>query len=309
MPDGQQRMAISQVKIGEQRPPGWRERLDRYIRLVRLNRPIGIFLLLWPALWALWIAGEGSPPWDVVMIFVAGVVLMRSAGCAINDYADRFVDGQVARTRGRPLATGLVSPQEAVSVFMVLSLVAFGLVLLLNWQTIALSFAALGLAVVYPFMKRYTHLPQVFLGAAFGWAVPMAFTAVTGEVSAVGWLLFVAAILWALIYDTQYAMVDREDDLKIGVKSTAILFGRYDRALIAVLELLLLGLLVYIGSLTGRGVWYYAGLAISAALSAYHMWLIWDREPAACFKAFLHNNYSGIAIFLGIVLDYGLNPV
>jgi 4-hydroxybenzoate polyprenyltransferase len=232
---------------------------------------------------------------------------MRSAGCAINDYADRFVDSHVARTRGRPLATGLVSPQEAVGVFLVLSLVSFGLVLLLDWQTVALSVVGLGLAIIYPFMKRYTHLPQLFLGAAFGWAVPMAFTAVTGQVSEAGWLLFAATVLWALIYDTQYAMVDREDDLKIGVKSSAILFGRFDRLAIGVFEVTLLILLAYIGHLAELGTWFYAGLAVSGGLAVYHLYLIRNREPTACFKAFLHNNYSGMAIFLGLVLDYGLH--
>jgi 4-hydroxybenzoate polyprenyltransferase len=306
MRDSRHQMAIPPVQIGEQRAVGWRERLARYIRLVRLDRPIGIFLLLWPALWALWIAGQGEPPWPVVLIFLAGVVLMRSAGCAINDYADRRVDGQVARTRARPLATGSVNPGEAVGVFVVLSLVSFGLVLVLNWQTIALSVVALGLAIIYPFMKRYTYWPQAFLGAAFGWAVPMAFTAVSGAVPLVGWLLFAAAVLWALIYDTQYAMVDRDDDLKVGVKSTAILFGRYDWLMIAVLELILLALLAYIGALSDRGVWFYGGLAVSALLSIYHLWLIRHREPVDCFKAFLHNNYSGMAIFIGLVLDYAL---
>jgi 4-hydroxybenzoate polyprenyltransferase len=308
MRNSQQRIAIPQVKLADARQLGWRERLDSYVKLARLNRPIGIFLLLWPALWALWFAGSGNPPWQIVLIFLAGVVLMRSAGCAINDYADRFVDGHVARTRSRPIATGLVSPREAIALFLVLSLVSFALVLLLNWQTIALSVVALGLAFVYPFMKRYTHWPQLFLGAAFGWAVPMAFTAVQGEVPAAGWLLFAATVLWALIYDTQYAMVDRADDLKVGIKSTAILFGRFDRLIIAFLEVALLTLLAHIGTLTGRGPWFYAGLAVFGALAAYHLYLIRDREPAACFKAFLHNNYSGMAVFLGLVLDYSLGP-
>jgi 4-hydroxybenzoate polyprenyltransferase len=295
---------ISEAEVGGRHLPAWRRRLRNYVKLVRLDRPIGIFLLLWPALWALWIAGNGNPPWSIVVIFITGVVLMRSAGCAINDYADRFVDGHVARTRGRPLPAGVVSPQEAVTVFLVLSLVSFGLVLLLDWKTVALSVVALALAVIYPFMKRYTHLPQLFLGAAFGWAVPMAFTAVEGRVPTAGWLLFVAAILWALIYDTQYAMVDREDDLEIGVKSTAILFGRFDLLIVGFLELTLLALMVYIGQLTGRGTWFYAGLALAGVLAVYHLYLIRNREPAACFKAFLHNNYSGMAIFVGLVLDY-----
>ena len=299
-------MNLPEVKIGRPSTPGWRERLTRYAKLVRMDRPIGIFLLMWPALWALWIAGEGSPPWGVVLVFVAGVVLMRSAGCAINDFADRDLDGQVARTRERPIAAGLVSPKEAIGVFLVLSLTAFALVLLLNWQTIALSFVALGLATIYPFMKRYTHLPQLFLGAAFGWAVPMAFTAISGAVPSFAWLLFAAAVVWALVYDTQYAMVDREDDLKVGIKSTAILFGRYDRLIIGILQLLLLLLLAYVGHLAGRGAWYFTGLAVAAALAAHHQYLIRDREPVACFQAFLDNNYLGMAVFLGLGADYAL---
>ncbi|MEA3277333.1 MAG: 4-hydroxybenzoate octaprenyltransferase, partial [Pseudomonadota bacterium] len=213
-------MNLPDVKIGDRRSLNWRERLAIYVKLIRLDRPIGIFLLLWPALWALWIAGEGNPPWGVVLIFAGGVVLMRSAGCAINDFADRELDAQVARTRGRPIATGLVSPWEAVAVFLVLSLAAFALVLLLNWQTIALSVVAVGLAAIYPFMKRYTHVPQLVLGAAFGWAVPMAFTAITGSVPPIGWLLFAATVLWALIYDTQYAMVDLMPTLRSSSRST-----------------------------------------------------------------------------------------
>lgn len=299
-------MSLPQVNLGQPRASSWRERLGLYVRLVRLDRPIGIFLLMWPALWALWIAGAGDPPWEVVLIFVAGVVLMRSAGCAINDFADRDLDGAVARTRERPLAAGLIQPWEAVAVFAFLSLAAFGLVLLLNWQTIALSVIALGLAVIYPFMKRYTHLPQLFLGAAFGWAVPMAFTAITGAVPPLGWLLFAATVLWALIYDTQYAMVDREDDLKIGIKSTAILFGRQDLLIIGLLQVLLLVLLAWVGQLAGLGGWYLAGLGVAAALALYHQYLIRNREPGACFEAFLKNNYYGMAVFLGLVADYAL---
>jgi 4-hydroxybenzoate polyprenyltransferase len=299
-------MTLPDVKIGRPRNPDWRDRLALYAKLVRLDRPIGIFLLMWPALWALWVAGEGSPPWAVVLVFVAGVVLMRSAGCAINDFADRNLDGQVARTRERPIAAGLVTPREAIGVFLVLSLTAFVLVLFLNWQTIALSVVALMLAVIYPFMKRYTHLPQLFLGVAFGWAVPMAFTAITGSVPAVAWVLFAATVVWALVYDTQYAMVDRDDDLKAGIKSTAILFGRYDRVIIGLLQVLLLILLAYVGHLAGRGGWYFAGLGVAAALAVYHQYLIRDREPAACFHAFLDNNYLGMAVFLGLVADYAL---
>lgn len=299
-------MNLPEVKIGGRRAPDWRERLALYARLVRLDRPIGIFLLMWPALWALWVAGDGNPPWEIVLVFVAGVVLMRSAGCAINDFADRNLDGQVERTRARPLAAGLVSPREAVGVFLVLVAGAFALVLLLNWETVALSVVALALAVIYPFMKRYTHLPQLFLGAAFGWAVPMAFTAITGSLAPVTWVLFGATVVWALVYDTQYAMVDRDDDLKAGIKSSAILFGRFDRLIIGLLQVLLLLLLVYAGYLAQRGGWYYLGLSAAAALAVYHQALIRDREPSACFKAFLHNNYLGMAVFLGLALDYAL---
>lgn len=288
-------------------PLDWHQRLRAYALLVRFHRPIGSLLLLWPALWALWLAAQGQPPWRVVLIFIAGVFLMRSAGCAINDFADRNLDGQVLRTRERPLATGLVSPREALGVFFALGLAAFLLVLLLDWKTIALSVVALGLAVLYPFMKRVTHWPQVFLGAAFGWAVPMAYTAVAGQVPLQGWLVFTAALIWALIYDTQYAMVDREDDLKAGIKSTAILFGRHDRLLIGLLQLVFLGLMAYIGLTAGRGAWYFGGLAVAAGLSAYQQYLMRDRELAACFRAFLNNNYLGLALFLGLFLDYALS--
>ncbi len=299
-------MNLPEIESGHPRAPSWFERLALYARLVRLDRPIGIFLLMWPALWALWIAGDGNPPWAVVLIFVTGVVLMRSAGCAINDYADRDFDGSVARTQGRPLARGLLRPGEAVGVFLALSLAAFSLVLLLNWLTIALSVVALGLVVIYPFMKRYTHLPQLFLGAAFGWAVPMAFTAITGTVPASAWLLFSATVVWALVYDTQYAMVDREDDLKVGIKSSAILFGRHDRLIIAALQVVLLVILTYVGVLAERGAWYFGGVAVAGALALYHQFLIRDRDPAACFEAFLGNNYLGMAVFVGLVLDYAL---
>jgi 4-hydroxybenzoate polyprenyltransferase len=289
--------------------PSWRVRLDAYYRLVRLNRPIGIFLLMWPALWALWLAGDGHPPWEVALIFVSGVVLMRSAGCAINDFADRKLDGHVARTNARPLAQGVITPIEAVAVFVLLSLAAFGLVLLLNWQTVALSVVAVTLAMIYPFMKRFTHLPQMFLGMAFGWAVPMAFMAIQEAIPFYAWVLFLSAVVWALIYDTEYAMVDREDDLKIGIKSTAILFGRYDRLIVALLQLLMLMLLVWVGLAAERGTAYFLGLTAAAALAGYQQWLIRKREPARCFEAFLNNNYFGMAVFIGLVSDYLLTPV
>jgi 4-hydroxybenzoate polyprenyltransferase len=296
-----------EVKFGTAREPGWRDRLHAYARLVRLDRPIGIFLLMWPALWALWLAGEGAPPWGVVLIFVAGVVLMRSAGCAINDFADRELDGHVTRTKDRPLAAGTVSPREAVGVFLALSFVAFLLVLLLDWTTVALSVVALGLATIYPFMKRFTHLPQLFLGAAFGWAVPMAYSAVAGQIPPEAWVLFAATVVWALVYDTQYAMVDREDDLAVGIKSSAILFGRHDRLAIGLLQLVFLGLVLYVGLAAGRGAWYLGGVGAAAVLALYQQHLIRDREPRACFEAFLNNNYLGMALFLGLVLDYALS--
>lgn len=281
-----------------------KQRLLQYAYLMRLHKPIGIFLLLWPALWALWIAGEGAPDPLVVFVFVAGVVLMRSAGCVINDYADRQFDPHVARTRDRPIAAGRIAPQEALILFAVLCLLAFGLVLLMNRLTILLSLAGAFLAVSYPFMKRYTHLPQVYLGAAFGWAVPMAFAAQTGEVPREAWLLFVATVLWATAYDTMYGMVDREDDLKIGVKSTAILFGEADRAIIAIVQVLLLLALLLAGQAAGLGGYYYFGLLLAAALAVYQQYLIRERQPQACFRAFLNNNWFGAAVFAGILLDY-----
>jgi 4-hydroxybenzoate polyprenyltransferase len=300
-------MSQPKVKLSSlQTSPNCRERLHRYARLVRLDRPIGIFLLMWPALWALWLAGDGQPAWNVVLVFVLGVVLMRSAGCAINDFADRDFDGLVQRTKDRPLATGLVSGREALGVFLLLSLLAFALVLTLDRQTIALSLVALLLTAVYPFMKRLTHLPQLFLGAAFGWAVPMAFSAIAGVIPPLAWWLFVATLVWALIYDTQYAMVDRDDDLKVGIKSTAILFARHDRLAIGLLQLLMLGVLCWVGALSGRGGYYWFGLLVAAALMAYQQWLIRERAPKPCFEAFLNNNYVGMAVFLGLLFDYAL---
>ena len=279
-------------------------RLVSYGELIRINRPIGILLLLWPAMWALWLAGEGRPDFFVVMIFIAGTALMRSAGCAINDYADREFDGHVARTKQRPLAAGKITPKEAVMVFIVLSLMAFGLVLFLNTKTVLLSFAAVITAAVYPFMKRYTNLPQLVLGIAFGWAVPMAYMALQSQVPMEAWILFAATVIWALVYDTMYAMVDREDDLKIGIKSTAILFGEYDRLIVGLLQILMIALLFWTGILTDRGYFYFAGLFVGALLFTYQQWLIRNREPGVCFKAFLNNNWFGVVVFIGILLDY-----
>ena len=281
--------------------------LRQYYYLVRLDRPIGILLLLWPTLWGLWIASAGEPKPLVLIVFIAGVVLMRSAGCAINDFADRHVDPHVARTRQRPLAAGRITEKEALMVFVVLSLAAFALVLLLNWLTILMSFAAAALAGSYPFMKRYTHMPQFYLGAAFGWGIPMAFAAQTGEVPNIAWVLFMANVFWAVAYDTAYAMVDREDDIKIGVRSTAILFGRYDRFMIGLNHVLCLLLLLWIGFYLQLGIYYYAGLLVAAVIAGYEQWLIRHRDPAACFKAFLNNHYFGMAIFIGMAVHYLVN--
>jgi 4-hydroxybenzoate polyprenyltransferase len=283
-----------------------RDRLHEYFLLTRLHRPIGSLLLLWPTLWALWVAGAGHPAPLVVVVFVLGVVIMRSAGCVINDYADRYVDPHVKRTDDRPIAAGRVTPSEALALFAVLCLVAFALVLLMNWLTIALSFAGVALAATYPFMKRYTYLPQVVLGAAFGWAIPMAFAAQTGTVPPIAWLLFVANILWATAYDTMYAMVDRDDDLKIGVKSTAILFGDQDRHITALIQGLVLLALVFVGQQLKLGGWYYLGLVLAAALAGYQQYLIRDRDRARCFQAFLNNNWFGAAVFGGLALHYWL---
>ncbi|ANE53977.1 MULTISPECIES: 4-hydroxybenzoate octaprenyltransferase [Methylomonas] len=280
------------------------ERLRQYWLLARFDKPIGIFILLWPTLWALWIAGNGKPDALVLAVFVAGVVLMRAAGCVINDYADRDFDPHVDRCKQRPIAAGRVSPKEALLVFAVLCLTAFGLVLLMNWYTIALSFVGAFLAASYPFMKRYTHLPQAYLGAAFGFAVPMAFAAQTDSIPLVGWVLYLAVLLWALVYDTMYAMVDIDDDLKIGVKSTAILFGSRVREITGGLQAVILGLLVWIGHERQLAWPYYAGLLAAAGFAVYQQKLIFHFDKPNCFKAFLNNNWFGLAVFTGLVLAY-----
>ncbi len=282
----------------------WGERLRQYVLLTRLDRPIGIFLLLWPTLWALWLAGEGHPQFLVTFVFVMGVVLMRSAGCVINDYADRDFDPHVARTRDRPIAAGRVTPREALVLFAALCLIAFALVLTLNRLTILLSFAGAFLAATYPFVKRFTHLPQFYLGAAFGWGIPMAFAAQTGGIPPVGWTLFAANVCWAVAYDTAYAMVDRDDDRKVGVKSTAILFGRHDRAMVFLFHVLTLSLLAYSGALAGLGLRYYAGLVAALGFALYQQHLMRDRTRDGCFRAFLNNNWFGAAAFAGLVFDF-----
>lgn len=282
------------------------DRLDCYLRLTRLNKPIGIFLVVWPMLWALWLAARGLPNLWVSFVFVAGAVLMRSAGCVMNDYADRHIDAHVKRTKARPLATGEVTEREALILFAVLCIVAFLLVLTLNGLTIAMAFVGIALAAIYPFTKRVTHWPQMFLGAAFGWAVPMAFAAQGGHVSAGGWVLFIATLIWALIYDTYYAMVDRDDDLEIGVKSTAVLWGERDRLYIGMFQCLFYGLLIIVGVLFGLDLVYYLGLVVAMAMSVYHQWITRKRDRASCFKVFMQHNILGGIVFFGLVLDLAL---
>lgn len=274
-----------------------------YSRLMRIDKPIGTLLLLWPTLWALWLADMAIPPLPVLLVFVAGVFVMRAAGCVINDFADRKVDGHVERTKHRPLASGAVTSREARLLFVVLALVAFALVLTMNLMTILLSVVGLALAWVYPFMKRYTHLPQVVLGAAFGWAIPMAWAAVSESLPLVCWLVFFANICWTVAYDTLYAMVDRDDDVKIGVKSTAILFGRFDKLIIGLLQLATLLLMAWVGMLLQLNAAFYWTLMLAAALFVYQQKLIVRRERPACFKAFLNNNYVGLVLFLGVLMN------
>ena len=275
-----------------------------FVQLSRMDRPIGIYLLLWPTLSAVWIAGNGSPTVANVLIFGLGVVLMRAAGCCINDFADRKVDGHVKRTADRPLASGRVKPREALALFAILVAVSFLLVLCTNSRTVWLSFGAVALAACYPFMKRYTYYPQVVLGAAYSWGIPMAFTAATGELPAIAWLLYIANLLWTVAYDTYYAMTDRDDDLKIGVKSTAILFGEADRAIILTLQLLSLGCLLMAGNRFELGGWFHLGLVGAALCFAWEYWSTRSLAREACFKAFLHNHWAGLIIFISIVIDY-----
>lgn len=278
-------------------------KFQAYSRLMRIDKPIGTLLLMWPTLWALWLSGMGVPPLSVLVVFVLGVFVMRAAGCVINDFADRKVDGFVKRTAGRPLPSGAVSEKEAKILFVVLALLAFALVLTMNLMTILLSLGGLALAWCYPFMKRYTHLPQVVLGAAFGWAIPMAWAAVSESLPLECWLVFAANICWTVAYDTQYAMVDRDDDLKIGVKSTAILFGRYDKLIIGLLQLATLALLALVGERLQLNGFFYAALAGAAALFIWQQKLIARRQRDACFQGFLNNNYVGLVVFIGVVLN------
>ncbi|KKN07422.1 hypothetical protein LCGC14_1067130 [marine sediment metagenome] len=277
-----------------------------YIQLMRLDRPIGILLLLWPTLSALWIAAEGVPNPTVLIVFILGVILMRSAGCAINDFADREIDGQVWRTQNRPLATGDLTAKQAVMVFVVMALVAFVLVALLNTMTIWMSLIGVFLAASYPFMKRFTYFPQIYLGMAFGWAIPMAFAAQSEAVPVIAWLLFLANIIWTTMYDTFYAMADREDDILAGVKSTAVLFGDDDKVIQGILQISYLLVLWLIGQQLEMGFVYYIGLLVALALFIYQQYLVKDREPTQCLKAFLNNNWVGLALFASLVIHYGI---
>jgi len=282
----------------------FKERLGQYYLLMRMDRPIGTYLLLWPTFWALWIAAQGIPPLSILIIFSLGVFVMRSAGCVINDYADRKIDLQIERTKNRPIVSGKVSPAEALKLFAAGVTIAFILVLFLNTYTIILSFAALILASIYPFMKRYTHYPQIVLGMAFSWAIPMGFAAQLNYIPNIAWLLYVTTILWIVAYDTMYAMADREEDLKIGVKSTAIIFADKDKIILAVLQILFLVGMIWIAYLLKAGVYFYLGILSASIFSIYQQYLIRHREKKACFEAFLNNNWLGMVIFIGIFLDY-----
>lgn len=279
-------------------------KMRAYYQLMRMDRPIGSLLLLWPTLWALLLASDGQPQWPVIVVFCVGVVLMRSAGCVINDFADREFDGHVERTQFRPIPSGLVSSKEALGLFVFLCVLAFGLVLTMNTLTIQLSFGGAALAILYPFMKRYTHFPQLILGMAFSWAIPMAWAAESGEIAPLAWWLFVINLLWTVAYDTQYAMVDRDDDLKIGIKSTAIFFGRFDKLIIGFLQALTLTLLLIVGVSADLGGAFYWAILVAGVLFVYQQWLIKGRDRKLCFQAFLNNNYVGMALTLGLFIAY-----
>jgi 4-hydroxybenzoate polyprenyltransferase len=296
--------------VAAPRLPWWRhaqallQHYSRYWRLMRLHRPIGIWLLLWPTLWALWIASAGRPDAKVFSILVLGTIVVRSAGCVINDFADRKIDPHVARTADRPLAMGEVAPVEALLLFAALMLIALGLVMTLNRLTLAFAVAGAVITVIYPFTKRFLSTPQFVLGVAFSWGVPMAFAATAGDVPRVGWLLFLATVIWVVVYDTLYAMTDRPDDVKLGVRSTAILFGDLDRVFIAGLQVLLLASLVLVGRSAALGAWYYGGVAAAALFCLYQLYLIRERDVVQSFRAFLNNAWLGGAVFAGVLLDY-----
>ena len=289
--------------------PGWQRiaaRLNAYERLIRLDKPIGTLLLLWPTLTALWIATEGAPSWAIVGIFVLGTLLMRSAGCAINDYADRDFDPHVERTAGRPLARREIAPWEALALAAALALCAFLLIVRLNLTTILLSLPALAIAVAYPFFKRFFFLPQAFLGIAFSFGIPMAFAAADDRVPFVGWALFVLNMFWVMAYDTEYAMVDRDDDVKLGLNTSAIVFGRYGVLVVMLCYAIYLAGMTYIGGFKGFGPWYYAGVLAASVIALWHYWLIRGRDRKRCFRAFLGNHWFGLAVFAGVVIDYAV---
>ncbi|MBT8084677.1 MAG: 4-hydroxybenzoate octaprenyltransferase [Woeseia sp.] len=283
---------------------GMRKQLHNYLLLMRMDKPVGIWLLLWPTLWALWLAGDGHPDGRLFIIFVLGVIVMRAAGCVLNDFADRNIDPYVERTRHRPIPSGAVAPMEALALFVALGLFAIGLASMLNKQAQVLAAVAAALTIIYPFIKRFLSIPQFFLGAAFGWAVPMVFAAQTGQTPQLAWLLFIAALVWATVYDTFYAMVDREDDLRIGVKSTAILFGDADLFIVGALQAMMLLALIFVGNMASLGGWYYASLLVAGGMMAWHQWLARNRDKEGCLKAFLHNHYVGLVVFVGVVLHY-----
>lgn len=281
-----------------------RAKVKPFWELMRLDKPVGIYLLLWPTFWALWVAAKGIPDFSILVIFILGVIFMRSAGCVINDYADRKVDGHVTRTQARPLVTGSVTSKQALILFFSLLAMSFILVLFTNTLTIQLSFAGAALAAIYPFMKRHTHLPQVFLGAAFSWAIPMAFAAQAGELPRYIWLIYIANLSWTVAYDTMYAMVDRDDDIKIGVKSTAILFADADKVMIAILQGIAIFCLFLLGSELALNAFYYLGLAVAIGLVIYQQWLIRARDKAGCFAGFINSHWIGVAVWIGLVLAY-----
>jgi 4-hydroxybenzoate polyprenyltransferase len=289
--------------MNEKKKPAFLDRLDAYEKLVRLDKPIGILLLLWPTLWALWLARRGVPHWLTIVLFAMGTILMRSAGCALNDWADRNFDAHVERTRNRPLASGRIQPWEALAVAAAFALAAFAIVVQFNMLTIQLSFAALAIAAIYPFLKRFFWMPQAWLGIAFGFGIPMAFAAQLDRIPSLAWALLGANVLWTLAYDTEYAMVDRDDDVKLGVRTSAILFGRADVAIVMTCYALFIAAMAAIGWWQKLGPFYYAGVGLAAVLAASHYWRIRTRSREACFRAFLHNNWIGAAIFAGIALD------
>ena len=302
-------MSDAKPNEGARTPLRWgtvAARLDAYERLIRLDKPIGILLLLWPTLTALWMAGFGEPPLRLVLIFTVGTILMRSAGCAVNDWADRRFDAHVQRTAQRPLATGEIAPWEALLLGNVLAFLAFLLVLSTNTTTALLSVPAVAIAFIYPFFKRFFALPQAFLGIAFSFGMPMAYAAMFDRVPAIGWWLLVVNLFWVIAYDTEYAMVDRDDDARLGLRTSAIAFGRFDVAVVALCYAIYLGGMMYSGYARDVGPYYYAGLAVAGGCAAWHVWLIRHRERAACFRAFLHNRWLGLAVFAGTALDFAM---